>query len=135
MDGLSARTASWWRLGRRWRKGPALDPISDEWTTFVEYLGETVAGVEVPSDSAPRKIQADWPLVVSVPRIKALEEKGSLEVVYAGTGVVRFLDLFRIRDVNGRPAGGRLASFLARELAQDIFSPRRQHGLKDWLRS
>jgi hypothetical protein len=115
-------------------EGDSSGPISDEWTTLAEYLEETVAGIEVPSDSALRTIKADWSLVVPVPRIKALEDKGALDYDYVGTGVVRFRDLLRIKDVNGKAAGGRFACFLAREFAHDIFSVRRQQGLKDWLR-
>jgi hypothetical protein len=109
-------------------------PMSDEWTTLDAYLEEAVAAVEIPCDSALRSIKADWCLVASIPRIKLLEEAGALQFEYLGTSVVRFRDLLKVKDTGGRSAGGRFAYFLARELAHDIFSVRRQHGFKEWLR-
>jgi hypothetical protein len=108
--------------------------MSDEWTTVDIYLREAVAAIEVPSDSPLETFKADWSLVGSVPRIKALEGHGALEFEYLGASKVRLRDLFKVRDVSGERAGGRFAYFLARELAHDIFSVRRQHGFKDWLR-
>ena len=115
-------------------KEGVVGPMSDEWTTLVAYFEETVAAVEIPSDSALKSMKADWCLVASIPRIELLEEAGALQFDYLGTSVVRFRDLLKVKDTSGGSAGGRVACFLARELAHDIFSVRRQHGFKEWLR-
>jgi hypothetical protein len=113
---------------------PGEGPISHEWTAINVYFEEAVVAIEIPSESALRTIKADWCLLVSVPRIELLEEAGALRFDYIGTSVVRFRDLLKVRDISGAPAGGRLVYFLARELAHDVFSVRRQQGFKEWLR-
>jgi hypothetical protein len=109
-------------------------PMSDEWTTIDAYFEEAVAAVEIPSASALRTIKADWCLVISIPRIEELEEAKALKFDYLGTGIVGFRDLLEVREVSGERAGGRFLYFLAREMAHDIFSLRRQQGFKAWLR-
>lgn len=109
-------------------------PMSEEWMTLDAYFEEQVAAVEIPSDSGLRTIKADWCLVASIPRLEKLEGSGALQTQYLGTGVVGLRDLLSFRDVEGEPAGGRFAYYLAREAAHDVFSLRRQSGLRDWLR-
>jgi hypothetical protein len=65
----------------------ALAPMSDEWTTLLEHFREQVAGVEVPGEACLRTIDADWCLVVAIPRIEALEADAALSFDYIGTGV------------------------------------------------
>jgi hypothetical protein len=112
----------------------SIAPMSAEWTTLVEHFRESIAGVEIPSESALKTIKADWCLVISIPRIERLESDGALCLDYIGTSIIRFRDLLKVRDVNGKRAGGRFAYFLARELAHDVFSVHRQRGFRDWLR-
>jgi hypothetical protein len=47
---------------------------------------------------------------------------------------VRLRDLFRMKDVTGRWAGGRVACYLAREVARDLFSIRNRTGFTGWLK-
>jgi len=107
---------------------------SEEWTTLDGYFDGAVAAIELPDDSKLRLVRADWALVGSSPRLEALVADGSLSLIYVGKSQVRLRDLLRMRDVSGRRAGGRVAYFLARETASDLFSFRRRSGFKDWLK-
>jgi hypothetical protein len=109
-------------------------PLSEGWATLAAYFEETVAAVEIPSDLSAHAIKVDWCLIVSIPRVEALAAGGSLRFHYLGVRAVRLRDLLQLRDANDEFAGMRFARFLARELVRDILSPRRQRGMRDWLR-
>lgn len=108
--------------------------MSEEWTTLDDYFNEAIAAVELPDDSKPRSIKADWALVGSVPRLKAVANARILSMNYMGESRVRLRDLFLMRDVAGRRAGGRVSCFLVREMARDLFSVRNRTGFTDWLK-
>jgi hypothetical protein len=108
--------------------------MSGAWTTLDAYFDAMVAAVELPDDSKIRSIRADWALVGSSPRLEALVADGSLRLVYVGRSRVRVGDLLRMRDACERRVGGRVALFLLREVAHDLFAVRRKRGLADWLK-
>lgn len=108
--------------------------MSEEWATFDACFNDTVAAVQVPDDSELHAIKTDWPLVGSSPRLEALGASDSLTFVYLGKSVVRLRDLLWMRDVHGRWAGWRFVSYIAGEIARDLFSIRRKGGLRDWLK-
>jgi hypothetical protein len=109
-------------------------PVSDEWTALGLYFEESVAAIEIPSDSALQTTKADWCLVVSIPRIRVLEKAEILRFEYLGARMVRFRDLLKTGDVSNRSVTRRIAYFFGREVAHDVFSIRRQQGFRDWLR-
>lgn len=112
----------------------AFAPLSRAWATLAAHFEETVAAVEIPADSTLWRTKPDWCLIVSVPRVRALEDEGSLRFHYLGVSAVRLRDLWSLRDVDDRWAGGRFAIYLARELLRDLFSLRRQQRPLEWLR-
>jgi hypothetical protein len=106
---------------------------SPGWTLLERDFERAIAAVEVPDDGVDYPAKTDWSLVASIPRVEMLVKGGPLQIGYTGRRV-RLRDLLKLTDVNGNPAGGRFAYFLARETAHDLFSLRRQQGVRDWLR-
>ncbi len=107
--------------------------MSEEWSALDAHFDDAVAAVELPDDSKFRSIKADWALVGSSTRLEALVASEVLRLPYVGKSRVRLRDLLLMRDVNGRKSGARVALYLARETARDLFSVRRKSGFKDWL--
>jgi hypothetical protein len=107
---------------------------SREWLTLDAYFDARVAAVELPDDSTLRSIRSEWSFVGSCPRLEALARNGSLRLTHVGASQVRLRDLLRMIDARGRRVGWRVACFLARETARDLFSIRSKSGFGDWLK-
>lgn len=93
-----------------------------------------VVGVAVPDEAAGYPDPIDCSFVASIPRLTLLREEGALRISYRRGARVRLRDLLRLSGVAGNPGGGRFATYLARELARDLLSPRNRRGLRDWGR-
>jgi hypothetical protein len=106
---------------------------SIEWQTVDRCFRELIAAVSLPDDLPRPKIRLDRPVIASVPRLDGLADQGLLSISYVGRRRIGLRDLLRLTDAAGRPAGWRFARFLARRLAHDFLSPRRQRRLRDWI--
>lgn len=93
-----------------------------------------VVGVAVPDEAVGYPDPIDWSFVASIPRLTMLRREGALRISYRRGARVRLRDLLGLSGVAGNPVGGRFASYLARELARDLLSPRNRRGLRDWGR-
>lgn len=107
---------------------------SREWSALDACFDARVAAVELPDDSTLRSIRADWSFVGSCPRLEALVTSGAMRLTYVGQSQVRLRDLLRMSDARGRKVGLRVAYFLTREAARDLFSIRGKSGFGDWLK-
>lgn len=106
---------------------------SPGWMLIEGDFERGVVGVAVPDEAAGYPDPIDCSFVASVPRLTMLRQEGALRISYRGARV-RLRDLLGLGGGARSQIGGRFASYLARELARDLLSPRNRRSLGDWAR-